>query len=250
MQPGKAQQLSARWHAALLPLVCALGCGILGPPGNSQYPAVEMPTHFGASSPPAKRPPAAAPSAPAPPTAATAESAPAAKAKDPKTLDGVQPAPAQGYLPDPPPLSERAQWLYTIDYDRGTVLPGSPVAQCFERPVASARRMGRFAFELWVGEELVERVRFDFPLLANEVPRQGTRQPLREVPSFAPGAHVSASVRIPASSRATRAQILDRATGQTSAVTWPPEGSATSNSALCPAATPKTAPPGAPSGGR
>lgn len=245
-QPAKARQVTDRWFPLVL-VVCALGCGILGPPGNTQYPAVEMPTHFGASPPAAKKPPPAeAPEALAPAAAATAAATPDTVAKKTVAKDEPQPAPAQGYLPDPPPLSERAAWLYTIDYDHGTLLPGSPVLQCFERPVPSARRMGRFAFELWLGEELVERVRFDFPLLAAETPRKGPRQALREVPSFAPGAHVSASVRVAASSRATRAQLLDRATGQTSVVAWPPNGVASTSAELCPTTSTKAAPATAP----
>jgi hypothetical protein len=135
--------------------------------------------------------------------------------------------PEQGYLPDPPPLSERARWLYEIRYDRGTVQAGTPALECLDHPEPSARRMGRFAFELWIGAALIERIRFDFPLLAAEVPRSGTRRPLHEDPSFAPGARVSIRLQVPASSRATRAQILDRATGQATPVDWPPrEGTA------------------------
>lgn len=134
--------------------------------------------------------------------------------------------PRHGYLPDPEPLSSRAWWAYEVRYDRGTIDPGAPTLQCLEQPASSARRMGRFAFELWIGSELIDRIRFDFPLLAGEPPRTGPRRPLREEPSFAPGARVSTRILIPASPRATRAQILDRATGQTLAVPWPPASSA------------------------
>ena len=132
-------------------------------------------------------------------------------------------APLHGYLPDPEPLSGRAWWAYEIRYDRGTIDAGSPTLQCLEQAATSARRMGRFAFELWIGAELIDRIRFDFPLLAGEPPRRGPRRPLREEPSFAPGARVSTRILVPASPRATRAQILDRATGETLAVPWPPE---------------------------
>ncbi len=54
-------------------------------------------------------------------------------------------------------------------------------ASCSERaqvtypnPVVTARRMGRYAIELWIGQELIERVRFDFPLTAaDEAPPSG-----------------------------------------------------------------------------
>lgn len=108
--------------------------------------------------------------------------------------------------------------------------------------MASARRIGRFAFELWLGAELIERIRFDFPLLAAEVPRQGQRRSLHEEPSFAPGARVSRRLQVPASARATRAQILDRATGRATPLPWPPRAEVpaqlcnTSNAAPTPAA--------------
>ena len=149
--------------------------------------------------------------------------------------------PAQGYLPDPPPLSERARWLYEIRYDRGNIQAGPPQLECLERAVPSPRRIGRFAFELWLGAALIERIRFDFPLLAAEVPRQGERDPLREEPSFAPGARVSVRLQVPASARATRAQILDRATGQATAVEWPPRAEAQAELCAKAAGTPTPA---------
>ncbi len=135
----------------------------------------------------------------------------------------TSPAPRHGYLPDPPALSGRAWWAYDIRYDRGVITAGSPALQCLKQPRASARRLGRFAFELWIGAELIDRIRFDFPLLAGQPPRVGPRRPLHEEPSFAPGARVSTRILVPASPRATRAQILDRATGETIPVAWPPE---------------------------
>jgi hypothetical protein len=135
---------------------------------------------------------------------------------------GADEARAHGDLPDPPALSERAQWIYEVVYDRGNVRVGDPSFKCLERAQATPRRIGRFAFELWLGHELIDRSRFDFPLLAGEAPRSESRQMLREVPSFAPGARVSVTLSVPASQRATRARILDRATGDFVTVAWPP----------------------------
>ena len=120
------------------------------------------------------------------------------------------------------PLSERAQWSYPVAYERGAVLVSTPELICLQRPQATARRIGRFAFELWLGRELIDRVRFDFPLLAGEEPASGSRRPIQETPRFAPGARVSVMLRVPASERANRARILDRATGEVIDVTWPP----------------------------
>jgi hypothetical protein len=131
----------------------------------------------------------------------------------------------QGDLPDPEPLVERAWWSYPVTYDRGTIVIGEPELVCVPRPLPTPRRIGRFAFELWLGRELVDRLRFDFPLLATEEPPEGPRRSLHETPRFAPGARVSVTLRVPASERATGARLLDRATGDTVAVTWPPRSS-------------------------
>jgi hypothetical protein len=117
----------------------------------------------------------------------------------------------------------RRQWLYEIVYDRGELRVASVTERRFRVPVVTARRMGRFAIELWIGRELVERVRFDFPLLAAEPVRDGGRRPLHEPPTFAPGAIVSRRVLVPASPRATRALLIDRATGATQLLPWPPD---------------------------
>jgi len=228
LRSGRRLVCVAEWS-----LLAGLGCGVFGPPGgDAQYPAVRAPAHLpeAASAPSAAgSPPSAAPAPdPGEGEAGSTEGTPTSRIRLLRhggADAGAAPessAPAQGYLPDPPPLSERARWLYEIRYDRGNVHAGSPQLECLDRAVASPRRIGRFAFELWLGAELIERIRFDFPLLAAEVPRQGERHPLREEPSFAPGARVSIRLQVPASTRATRAQVLDRATGQATPVEWPP----------------------------
>ena len=227
-------------------MVATLGCGVLGPPGGDpQYPALQIPTRLEPAKPAAKSPPG-----PAVPSASSDEATGTVTGhtrlvRDPATGDAgtATPVPPEhGYPPDPTPLTERAWWVYLVTYDRGTLRVDPPQLECLARPAASARRMGRFAFELWVGGELIERIRFDFPLLAAEVPRTAEHSPMRQEPSFAPGARASVTVRVPASARAVRAHILDRASGQTTAVDWPPPAPSPS-AELCPnAPPPKPAP--------
>lgn len=204
--PTREPALFVRCSTVLLVLSA---CQAVGPPSNPEYPSLQLPTRLDSS----------APSGPASSPAATSPSL--ANAKEPEAEEAGSARP-HGDLPDPPALSERAQWFFTVDYDRGTLRVGQPSFKCLDKPEATGRRMGRFAFELWLGHELVERLRFDFPLLATETPRSGPRRPLREVPSFAPGARVSIALRVPASERATTARILDRATGDIVEVPWPP----------------------------
>ncbi len=136
--------------------------------------------------------------------------------------DGDAPKPT-GSLPDPAPLALARQWEYRVVYDHGAVHVAGVRALRFARPVVTARHMGRFAIELWIGHELVDRVRFDFPVIAADPPAIGKRHPIHEPPSLAPGAVVDVTVLVPASSRPTRALLVDRATGKSQPLAWPPD---------------------------
>ncbi len=130
--------------------------------------------------------------------------------------------PNHGSLPDPQALRLDRQWEYEIVYDRGKLKIAAVRERRFRKPIVTQRQMGRWAIELWIGAELVERVRFDFPLLGAEEPRRGPR-PIREPPSFGEGVTVSRTVLVPASDRATRAVLVDRATGELLELPWPPD---------------------------
>lgn len=116
--------------------------------------------------------------------------------------------------PDPPPLVERSQWVFDLRWDRGDVwLLGLHPLELTE-PQATPRVMGRFALELFEGPTLIERVRFDFPLLA--VPEADAS------PSFASKLKTRIGVVFPATKRGTRLELWDRATGRRWALPWPP----------------------------
>jgi hypothetical protein len=125
--------------------------------------------------------------------------------------------------PDPEALRQERQFEYSIKYEKGKVSVANVRGVRFPQPVVTARSMGRFAIELWIGHELVERVRFDFPLVAAEEVPHGKRRPLHEPPSFAAGVVAVRTVLVPASERATRAILLDRATGSKQELPWPPD---------------------------
>lgn len=169
---------------------------------SSGGPSIVFPAHFaegenrGASKPDAA--PAAAPDA------------------------GVAPGRVAASPPDPPPLVTRSQWLYRFRYERGKVVVAGVVRRELERPTPTERHVGRFAVELWVGAELIDRVRFDFPLLAADPAPRGLKRPLHEEPSFGPGAETSRDVLVPASDRATRAVLVDRLDGHSVPLPWPP----------------------------
>lgn len=126
-------------------------------------------------------------------------------------------------LPDPEPLRTATQWVYRLRYHRGDIRVQGVARRDLDEPRVTARRVGRYAIELWIGHELVDRVRFDFPLLAAEPPPSGPRQPLHQPPSLGAGADSTIDVWVPGSPRATRAVLVDRATGESRALPWPPD---------------------------
>lgn len=124
--------------------------------------------------------------------------------------------------PDPPPLTERQQWLLDLRWDRGEVwLLGARRAD-MGAPRATPRTMGRFALELYEGPALIERVRFDFPLLGAEIGDVG------EIGG--PPLLLSAKLRtrvgvlFPATLHGTRLELWDRASDVRWSLPWPPLG--------------------------
>jgi hypothetical protein len=155
------------------------------------------------------------PDQPAEPIQATEADSGQAQPAPPLEAPGRQ-GPGQGpygRAPDPPALRASRQYELEFRYARGEVQLAEARLRTFARPVVSPRRLGRFAVELWIGLELVERVRFDFPLLgAEESPGMALER----------GLVTTQRVLVPATDRPTRAVLVDRATGQEIELRWPP----------------------------
>jgi hypothetical protein len=138
--------------------------------------------------------------------------------------------------PDPPPLLQREQWVYDLRYAGGELflLGIHPIE--LAAPQATPRVMGRFALELYEGPTLVERVRFDFPMLGDVVlapvgsaPRPapvsdaGVERSIRgPAPSFTSKLVTRIGVMFPGSKRGTQLVIVDRATQARWPLPWPP----------------------------
>ena len=121
--------------------------------------------------------------------------------------------------PDPPPLSERDQWVFDLRWDRGDVYLLEVHKVDMGAPHVTPRVMGRFALELFEGPTLIERVRFDFPMLgAPEGPDAG----LRTAPRFEPKLRTRIGVLFPATKRGTRLELWDRARDVRMPLPWPP----------------------------
>jgi hypothetical protein len=128
--------------------------------------------------------------------------------------------PPGGFLPDPTPLTTRHQWVIDLGYRSGSVVFGGARRVELSKPVPTPRHMGRFALELYIGKELIDRVRFDFPLLGADELAGGPRR-WDAPPSFERMLSTRAAVMIPHSERATRAVLVDRATGRLWLLPWP-----------------------------
>jgi hypothetical protein len=151
--------------------------------------------------------------APSPPPASSASPAPSSP----------PPPPLSGSQPDPEPLVMKEQWEYQVLFSNGSASVEGVVKRSLPKPVPTARRMGRFALELWIGHELIDRVRFDFPMIAAEGSAGNPRRPLHAAPELSPHATARVRVSLPASPRATRLMLVDRATEKAQELPWPPD---------------------------
>jgi hypothetical protein len=129
---------------------------------------------------------------------------------------------ASGWAADPQPLRTSRQWILTFRYRTGHVeLIGARQVQ-LAQPVTTARRIGRYAVELMSGPALVDRVRFDFPLLGADELAGQPRRPYNDPPRFEVKAVVTYQVMVPDSPRVSRARLVDRATSSVMMLPWPP----------------------------
>lgn len=121
--------------------------------------------------------------------------------------------------PDPPALKEQQQWVFDLRWERGEVYLVQIHQIDMGAPHATPRMMGRFALELYEGPTLIERARFDFPMLGMVEPGDGGfRDPAR----FEPKLKTRIGVVFPATKRGTRLELWDRSNDRRWPLPWPP----------------------------
>jgi hypothetical protein len=118
-------------------------------------------------------------------------------------------------MPDPPPLTEKTQWVFDLRWDSGSVYLVTVRKIEMPQPMTTPRAMGRFAIELTDHGVLVERARFDFPGMAVPDEDGGIR--------MTDHLRTRIGVFFPATSRGDKLELVDRTTGQRWALPWPPE---------------------------
>ncbi|MBI2391769.1 MAG: hypothetical protein HYV09_19420 [Deltaproteobacteria bacterium] len=127
----------------------------------------------------------------------------------PPLFDASKPIP-----PDPTPLVSDAVFVLTVKFDKGTVSIVNVKREKLATKAAVDRRFGRFAAELLSGPTLVERVRFDFPLINDD-------SVASEV--YEKGLVVQIDVKIPDSDRPNKLEIWDRANDKRWSFPYPPK---------------------------
>ncbi|HEY6725263.1 MAG TPA: hypothetical protein VI197_14610 [Polyangiaceae bacterium] len=147
---------------------------------------------------------------------------PAEKRAEPPSDPAAEHRRKYGSLPDPTPLSLTSQWELELEYDQGKLALAAATKRELDAARTTPRQMGRFAVELWIGHELIDRVRFDFPLVTAPAAKPGARS-LRTPVTFDAGVRARQTVLVPNSPRATRAVLVDRASGSETALPWPPD---------------------------
>ena len=166
-------------------------------------PTLVFPGHYAEGSPQA--PPSSAPFASAVPVS----SAPPAPA-----------GPTASKLPDPTPLEMAEQVEYDLELAEGKVRAVSIKPVRLSKPVVTPRRLGRYALELTIGSELIERVRFDFPGTAADEPVPGPKK-LNAPLDLSSRAIARVKLLLPHSPRVRRALLVDRALNTVQELDWP-----------------------------
>jgi hypothetical protein len=129
--------------------------------------------------------------------------------------------PRGGYPPDPTPIASKKQWTFDLVAQGGKVTIERARAATAAQPAETARVTGRFALELWVGRELLDRVRFNVPLMGDEPP-EGNRNKLPR-PRFNQNVTTRLTARMADNPRAAYLLLIDRENGATQKLAWPPE---------------------------
>jgi hypothetical protein len=133
--------------------------------------------------------------------------------------------PKAGFSPDPPAHASKKQWSLTIAAREGRVTAVSAASSLLKQPAESPRVLGRFALELYIGPELLDRVRFNVPLMGDG-PVEHSRKTTYHSPDT-DKVTTTLKVRVADSPRAAYLVLVDRVTDQRQRFEWPPSADGT-----------------------
>lgn len=125
------------------------------------------------------------------------------------------------FSPDPPTHTVRKQWVFDVVITHGKASIEKTRGVALAKPVETARSTGRFALELHIGNQLLERTRFNVPMMGDEPPVRSKKRPFR-APSL-DDVSTRVSAQLADNPRATYLLLVDRITGEEQRFDWPPE---------------------------
>jgi hypothetical protein len=129
--------------------------------------------------------------------------------------------PKEGFAPDPPAKASTKHWVFDVTVRRGRLFLTKARSISYAKPVETARVHGRFAVEFSVGNELLDRIRFDVPMMGLGPNEKSKRHPFPR-----PGLDdvtTQVQVKIADNARTVSVRLVDRATGSLERYQWPPE---------------------------
>lgn len=125
-----------------------------------------------------------------------------------------------GFSPDPPARASKKQWTVDITARAGKVSAERAASSLLKQPAESPRVVGRFALELYVGPELLDRVRFNVPLMGNGPVEHSTKRAYHDPDTNL--VTTSLKVRLADNPRAAYLVLVDRVTEERTRFEWPP----------------------------
>jgi hypothetical protein len=125
-----------------------------------------------------------------------------------------------GFSPDPPAHPSKKQWTLEIAARAGKVSAERATSALLKQPAESPRVLGRFALELYVGPELLDRVRFNVPLMGNGPVEHSTKRAYHNPDTDL--VTTSLKVRLADNPRAAYLVLVDRFTEERQRFEWPP----------------------------
>jgi hypothetical protein len=116
-------------------------------------------------------------------------------------------------------MQSAMQWVFDLRWNHGDIYLLEIHKTDLGHVQSTPRVMGRFALELFEGPTLIERVRFDFPMLGAPEANDG---------GLRPKLNTRIGVLFPVTKRGTKLELWDRATNVRMPLPWPPNEGALS----------------------
>jgi hypothetical protein len=125
-----------------------------------------------------------------------------------------------GSAPDPAPHASKKQWTISIAARAGKVSAERATSSMLAQPAESPRVLGRFAVELYIGPELLDRVRFNVPLMGDGPVEHSSKRTYHDADTDKVTTNLK--VRLADNPRAAYLVLVDRVTDQRTRFEWPP----------------------------